>query len=115
MIMRNYYESTRQELYAESLKINNELDRINHALSFMEVAEHNIKEILWNRYELFKNQTGKILIVKYLGGNSCDPGCYKYYESDEIKDKIYETEITRDYLFWLNNNQHYLDVAFNWL
>jgi xylose isomerase len=81
----------------------------------MEVSEHNIKDMLWNRYEKFKQEKNKILVVKYCGGNSCDPKMYKYYEANEIIDSIYETEITKNYLFWLNNNQNYLDVPFNWL
>lgn len=113
--MKEYYNMTREELYGERLKLNNEIEIINHALSFMEVSEQNIKDMLWNRYENFKQKTNKILIVKYIGGNSCNPKCYKYYEADKISDKIYETEINSDYLFWLNNNRHYLNFEFDWL
>lgn len=113
--MKNYYESSREELYAERLKLKNEIERINHALSFMEVSELNIKDMLWSRYEKYKMESKKIIIVEYCGGNSCDPKNYKYYEAESITDKIYQTEITKDYLFWLNNNQNYLNITFNWL
>ena len=113
--MKNYYEMKREELYCERIKLNNELDRIKHALSFLEVSEHNIKDLLWNRYELFKKETSRLLIVKYKGGNSSDPKSFEYYEAEQINDKIYENEISKDYLFWLNNNRHYLEVDFNWL
>ncbi len=81
----------------------------------MEVAEHNIKEMLWNRYLKYKEDSGMILIVRYIGGNSLDPKNYKYYRANSITDKIYETEINEKYLYWLNNNQNYLDVKFEWL
>ena len=113
--MKDYYKMKSEELYSERLKLKSEIERINHALSFIEVADYNIKEMLWNRYLKFKEDTGNILIVEYKGGNSHDPKMYEYYEAKSITDKIYQTEITSDYLFWLNNNQHYLNVSFNWL
>ena len=113
--MRDYYKSTKQELYGERLKLKNEIERIDHVLGFMEVSETTIKTMLWERYLLFKKEVGMLLVVKYKGGNSCDPKMYEYYEAEKITDSIYETEITKDYLFWLNNNQQYLDAPFNWL
>jgi hypothetical protein len=113
--MKDYYKSTAQELYGERLKLRNELDRIEHALSFIEVSENNIKQMLWNRYIAHKEETGNILVVKFTGGNSTDPKTREYFEAKQIIDKIYEAEITIDYLFWLNNNRNYLATLFHWL
>lgn len=113
----DYARKTYKELVIRKKELEQELDRINHAMRDHEAHKWVMKDLLWSRYLEFKEETGCIIVVEYLGGNSMDKTNYEYYKAKEIQDPNYETEISKDYLYWLNRNRELIDNvdSFEWM